>query len=123
MTIRYVLKADVVLGINRGYTCANAYVTEYKVDKDVTNDKVPFNSEGYSTVSDAVYELMYSYFKCIDESNHLGLYSLVQNYDEIDKYIENGGSIMDLLPIILDIFKESGFFNNPQKKAVENTKA
>ena len=30
---------------------------------------------------------------------------------------------MDLLPIILDIFKESGFFNNPQKKAVENTKA
>ena len=76
----------------------------------VENDKIP-------TVSFIITVLYYSMLKY-----HPGT-RLDDVYDEIDKYIENGGSIMDLLPIILDIFKESGFFNNPQKKAVENTKA
>lgn len=44
---------------------------------------------------------------------------LEEVYSIFDTYIENGGSIMDLLPIVLDVFKQSGFFNNPQNKTVE----
>lgn len=89
MTIRYILKPDIVLGINQGYTCTNAYLTEYKLDNDITEDKSVFTAEGYATIADAVYELMYSYFKCIDESNHIGLYSLMTDYTNIDKYYQD----------------------------------
>ena len=89
MTIRYILQPDIVLGINQGYTCANVYLTDYKIDNDITKDKSVFTAEGYTTIADAVYELMYSYFKCIDESNHIGLYSLMTDYANSDKYYED----------------------------------
>lgn len=89
MTIRYILQPNIVLGINQGYTCTNVYLTEYKLDNDITEDKSVFTAEGYATIADAVYELMYSYFKCIDESNHIGLYSLMTDYAAIDKYYQD----------------------------------
>lgn len=89
MTVRYILQPNIVLGINQGYTCTNVYLTDYKLDDDITKDKSIFTAEGYATITDAVYELMYSYFKCIDEANHTGLYSLMQNYADIDKYYQD----------------------------------
>ena len=89
MTVRYILQPNIVLGINQGYTCTNVYLTDYKLDNDITKDKSIFTAEGYATITDAVYELMYSYFKCIDEANHTGLYSIMQDYAESDKYYQD----------------------------------
>ena len=89
MTIRYILQPNIVLGINQGYTCTNVYLTDYKLDNDITEGKSIFTAEGYATVTDAVYELMYSYFKCIDESNHTGLYSLMTDFENNDKYYQD----------------------------------
>jgi hypothetical protein len=33
-------------------------------------------------------------------------------YDLYDKYIADGSSFMDLIPVVLDIFKVSGFFKD-----------
>ena len=41
-------------------------------------------------------------------------YTLDKVYDLYDEYIENGGSLMDLVPILIEIFKVSGFFKTPE---------
>ena len=86
MTVRYVIVPNYVLGVNLGLTCEHMYIIDYKLDKDPTDGLSIFNQEGYQTVTDAVYEMLYSYFQCIDENDYHGLNSLTQDFGTVDKY-------------------------------------
>lgn len=89
MTVRYILVPNYVLGINLGLTCKHMYVTSYKLNEDPTEGRELFKDEGYATVTDSVYALIYSYFNCIDESDYDGLYKLTNNFGDLDKYFED----------------------------------
>lgn len=86
MTVRYVLVPNYVLGINLGVTCEHMYLMSYALDTDCTANLKPFTEEGYQTVTDSVYSLIYSYFTCIDESDFNGLYKLTSDFQGLDKY-------------------------------------
>ena len=89
MTVRYVLVPNYVLGINLGMTCKHLYVLNYKINEDPTEGRELFKDEGYATVTDSVYALIYSYFNCIDESDYYGLYKLTNEFGDLDKYYED----------------------------------
>ena len=89
MTVRYVLVPEYVLGINLGVSCEHMYITEFKLDSDITEGLSAFTAEGYQTVTDNIYNLIYSYFTCIDESDFEGLYKLTNNFASLDKHYEN----------------------------------
>lgn len=89
MTVRFVLVPNYVLGINLGLTCEHMYITEYNLDKNITDKMTAFTEEGYQTVTDSVYNLIYSYFTCLDESDFDGLYSLTKNFEGLDKHYED----------------------------------
>lgn len=88
MTVRYILTPQYTLGINQGYKCDHMYVLDYELDNDPTENLETYNAEGTSTIADNVYDLIYRYFTCEDESNHLGLYKLSTNYAGLDKYFD-----------------------------------
>lgn len=41
-------------------------------------------------------------------------YTLDKVYELFDEYVEDGGTVMDFVPKIMDIFKVSGFFKTPE---------
>lgn len=87
MTVRYILVPDYTLGINLGINCEHMYILNYKLDSDPTEGLDLFTDEGYDTVTDAVYNLMYSYFTCRDESDYDGLCKLSSNsWSGLDRY-------------------------------------
>lgn len=88
-TVRYILIPDYVLGINLGVTCEHMYITDFKLDSDITEDLKTFTKEGYATVTDSVYSLVYSYFTCMDEYNFDGMYKLTNDFKALDKYYED----------------------------------
>ena len=88
MTVRYVLVPNYVLGINLGLTCKHMYITNYALDNDITTTMELFTDEGYDTVTDSVYSLLYSYFQCIDENDYKGLCKLTKDFGKLDKYYE-----------------------------------
>lgn len=54
-------------------------------------------------------------------------YNLEKTYDLYDKYIENGGDMMEMFEILTDVFEVSGFFKKEkiekeaQAQEIENT--
>lgn len=86
MTVRYVLVPKYVLGVNLGITCKHMYITDFQRSKDCTEGLEAFTKEGYQTVTDSVYNLIYSYFTCMDESDFDGLYKLTNNFQGLDKH-------------------------------------
>lgn len=86
MVVRYVLSPSYVLGINTGMSCSHMYRVSYELDDDCTEKMKLFKDEGYATISDNIYNLLYSYFTCIDEADYTGLYSLTKNFADLDKY-------------------------------------
>lgn len=89
LTVRYVLVPKYVLGINLGVTCEHMYLISYALDNDYTAGFTPFVQEGYQTVTDSVYNLIYSYFTCVDESDFNGLYKLTSDFQGLDKYYQD----------------------------------
>lgn len=85
MTVRYILVPNYVLGINLGLNCEHFYTLNYKLNEDPTEGRELFKDEGYATVTDSVYALIYSYFNCIDESDYEGLYKLTDDFGQLDK--------------------------------------
>ena len=45
---------------------------------------------------------------CIRDSNH-GI-TIDKAYELYDKFVDDGNTMMDLVPILMDVFKVSGFF-------------
>ena len=86
MVVRYVLTPSYVLGINTGVVCDHMYRVSYSLDNDFTSNLELFKDEGYATIADNIYDLLYSYFTCIDESDYSGLYSLSKKFKDQDKY-------------------------------------
>lgn len=86
MVVRYVLVPRYVLGINLGMECQHMYLVSYNLDSDVTAGLETFTKEGYQTVTDSVYNLIYSYFTCIDESDFNGMYKLTSDFEGLDKH-------------------------------------
>lgn len=88
-TVRYILVPNYVMGINLGMTCEHMYITDYRLNDDPTAGLETFTEEGYATVTDSVYNLIYSYFTCMDESDYDGLYKLSTNFENIDKFYQD----------------------------------
>lgn len=86
MTVRFVLVPKYVLGVNLGIDCKHMYITNYTLSEDPTEKMELFKDDGYTTISDNVYKLVDSYFKCIDEEDATGLCKLTHNYKKHDKY-------------------------------------
>lgn len=89
MSVRYVLVPNYKMGINLGITCKHMYITNFKLDSDITQSMTLFTDEGYATVVDSIYDLIYSYFQCIDEDDYSGLYKLTYDFGKMDKYYED----------------------------------
>lgn len=89
MTFRFILTPKFKMGINLGWTCEHMYLTNYKLDKDPTEGKEVYTAEGSESVVTNLDRLMNSYYKCIEESNHYGLYKLVNGYEKWDKYMSD----------------------------------
>lgn len=89
MTVRYILVPEYVLGINLGVDCKHMYITDFSLDNDVTKNMSAFTQEGYQTVTDSVYSLIYSYFTALDESDFDGLYKLTNNFQTLDKHYQD----------------------------------
>lgn len=47
-------------------------------------------------------------------------YTLEKTYDLYDDYIDDGGTFTDFIPLIMDIFKVSGFFKEEDLKKAED---
>ena len=45
--------------------------------------------------------------------------TLDRTYDLYDEYVDEGHSLVEIIPIILEIFKVSGFFNEEDQKNAE----
>ena len=86
MVVRYVIAPNYVLGINQGFACQHMYLLNYSLDNDFTVGRELYNEEGSSKIADSVFDLIYSYYQCEDENNYSGLYSLVNNFERLDKY-------------------------------------
>lgn len=89
MSVRYIVVPKYVLGVNLGVTCEHMYITDFSLDTDPTEGLSAFSDEGYATVTDEVYNLIYSYFTCLDESDFNGLYKLTNNFASLDKHYED----------------------------------
>ena len=89
MVMRYILVPNYTMGINQGYNCEHMYMLNYNVDNDMTEGRTNYNEEDSSSVADNVYGALYRYYKCLDEDNFIGLYSLVDNFSGLDKYFED----------------------------------
>lgn len=89
MTVRYILVPEYVLGINLGVECKHMYITDFSLNNDITKNMKAFTQEGYQTVTDSVYNLIYSYFTAIDESDFDGLYKLTNNFETLDKHYQD----------------------------------
>lgn len=86
LTVRFILTPKYSLGINTGLSCNHMYKIAYNIDNDCTEDLELFKDEGYATIADSIYKLIYSYFTCIDESDYNGLYKLTKDFKDLDKH-------------------------------------
>lgn len=89
MTFRFILEPSYAMGLNLGWSCSHVYLTNYTLASDPTAGLQVTSDEGTDIVIDNIDKLMNSYYKCIDESNHSGLYTLVADYKKYDKYFED----------------------------------
>lgn len=44
-------------------------------------------------------------------------------YKIYDEYVDNGNGLMELMPVIIEIFKVSGFFKDEKENSEKNVKA
>lgn len=90
MTVRYVLKYALNLGEETDLMVEALYLKNY----DLNNyEKIldGYELDDYTSIEilkPFIDQLILSYNKCVEESNHIGLYTLFDNYATIDKYYD-----------------------------------
>lgn len=89
MVVRYVLVPQYTLGINQGYTCRHMYVMDYELANDMTAGRTAYNEEDSASIAENVYNIIFRYYKCLEEDNFTGLYSLNDNFATIDRHFED----------------------------------
>lgn len=90
MTIRYVLKYDLNLGEETEMVVDALYMKDYKLDEvsDIIANYKYDDTASIEVLSPFIDQLIWSYNKCVEESNFDGLYSLHEDFSTIDKYYE-----------------------------------
>ena len=108
MTIRYVLKYALNLGEETDLTVEALYLKNYTLNdyEKILNSYTLDDYTSIEILKPFIDQLILSYNKCVEESNHIGLYKLFDNYATIDKYYDEIILIVLLVVIIIRLFKE-----------------
>ena len=90
MTIRYVLKYALNLGEETDLTVEALYLKNYTLNdyEKILNSYTLDDYTSIEILKPFIDQLILSYNKCVEESNHIGLYKLFDNYATIDKYYD-----------------------------------
>ncbi len=90
MTVRYVLKYALNLGEETDLTVEALYVKNYELDdyENLLNSYHLVDETSIEILKPFIDQLILSYNKCVEESNHIGLYSLFSDYATVDKYYD-----------------------------------
>lgn len=93
MTFRYIFKYNTNLGEESDMQVSSVYLKDYNLDNSKTlfNDIKTENISGVEVLKPFVDKLILSHNKSIEESNHKGLYTIHQNFGDIDKYYDDLG--------------------------------
>jgi len=90
MTVRYVLKYQLNLGEETDMMVEALYMTEYKLNdyEKVLSQYSYSDTSSLEVLKPFIDQLIWSYNKCVEESNFDGLYTLYENFANIDKFYE-----------------------------------
>lgn len=90
MTVRYVLKYALNLGEETDLTVEALYLKNYTLNnyEQILNSYNLKDAAALEVLKPFIDQLILSYHKCVEESNHIGLYSLFNDYSTLDKYYD-----------------------------------
>ena len=90
MTVRYVLKYALNLGEETDLSVEALYVKNFALNdyEKILNSYNLTDTVSLEVLKPFIDQLILSYNKCLEESNHIGLYSLYDDYSTIDKYYD-----------------------------------
>lgn len=90
MTIRYVLKYALNLGEETDLSVEALYLKNYSLNnyESILNTYHLRDAAALEVLKPFIDQLILSYNKCVEESNHIGLYNLFTDYATIDKYYD-----------------------------------
>ena len=90
MTVRYVLKYALNLGEETDLAVEALYVKNFELDgyQAILDSYNLTDTVSLEVLKPFIDQLILSYNKCLEESNHIGLYSLYDDYSTIDKYYD-----------------------------------
>ena len=90
MTIRYVLKYALNLGEETDLTVEALYLKNYDLNgyEKILSEYKLTDYTSIEILKPFIDQLILSYNKCVEESNHIGLFTLFDNYATIDKYYD-----------------------------------
>ncbi len=90
MTVRYVLKYALNLGEETDLAVEALYVKNFELNgyQDILDSYNLTDTVSLEVLKPFIDQLILSYNKCVEESNHIGLYSLYDDYSTIDKYYD-----------------------------------
>lgn len=91
MTVRYVLTPTYSMGINLGLNCTHMYITGYNLKSSEVNNEAFLSSsvEDETGIAEECRKTLSSYYSSIDDENFYGLYSLVSDFGNLDKYFSD----------------------------------
>lgn len=90
MTVRYVLKYTLNLGEETDLAVEALYIKDYALndyEKILSSYKLK-DEAALEVLKPFIDNLILSYNKCVEESNHIGLFNLFYDYSTIDKYYD-----------------------------------
>ena len=90
MTVRYVLKYALNLGEETDLSVEALYVKSYELDnyEQILKSYRLEDAAALEVLKPFIDQLILSYNKCVEESNHIGLFKLFNDYSTIDKYYD-----------------------------------
>lgn len=90
MTVRYVLKYALNLGEETDLSVEALYLKSYELDNynEILSKYTLKDTASLEVLKPFIDQLILSYNKCVEESNHIGLYKLFQDYATLDKYYD-----------------------------------
>lgn len=90
MTVRYVLKYSLNLGEETDLAVEALYLKSYNLNgyENILKNYTLKDSASLEVLKPFIDQLILSYNKCVEESNHIGLYQLFNDYKTIDKYYD-----------------------------------
>lgn len=90
MTVRYVLKYALNLGEETDLTVEALYLKNYSLNnyEQILKNYTLKDEAALEVLKPFIDQLILSYHKCVEESNHIGLFNLFNDYSTIDKYYD-----------------------------------